>query len=61
MMRVPDVAVKMGMSEDWTRRYYGNVEGVKKLKSPSKRFKRGYTILLIPASVVERELRKLSN
>jgi hypothetical protein len=59
-MRVKEVAAKIGMSEDWVRRAFGEVEGVRKIKSPSKRFKRPYTILLIPTAMVERELRKMS-
>jgi hypothetical protein len=59
-MRVNQVAAKIGMSEDWVRRFFGEIEGVRKLKSPAKRFKRPYTILLIPTAIVERELRKMS-
>jgi AraC-like DNA-binding protein len=59
MYRVPDVAQRIAMSEDWTRRYFEKVEGVRTIQSPSKRSKRAYSILLIPKSVLERELRKL--
>ena len=59
-MRVKQVADKIGMSEDWVRRFFGEIEGVRKVKSPAKRFKRPCTILLIPATLVERELRKMS-
>jgi hypothetical protein len=59
-MRVKQVAAKIGMSEDWVRRFFGEIDGVRKIKSPPKRFKRPYTILLIPAAVVDRELRKMS-
>jgi hypothetical protein len=59
-MRVKQVADRIGMSEDWVRRFFGEIEGVRKVKSPAKRFKRPYTILLIPATLVERELRKMS-
>jgi AraC-like DNA-binding protein len=59
MYRVPDVAQRIGMSEDWTRRYFEKVDGVKTIQSPPKRSKRPYSILLIPKSVLERELRKL--
>ena len=58
-MRVKEVAAKIGMSEDWVRRAFGEIEGVRKLKSPAKRFKRLYTILLIPAAMVERELKRM--
>lgn len=60
MYRVPEVSCQLGMSEDWTRRYFGAVPGVKVIKSPAKRGRRAYSILLIPASVLEREVRKLS-
>lgn len=60
MYRVPDVAQRIGMSEDWTRRYFEKVDGVKTIQSPPKRSKRSYSILLIPKSVLERELRKMS-
>ena len=60
-MRVRQVADKIGMSEDWVRRFFGEIEGVRKVKSPAKRFKHPYTILLIPAALVERELRKMSS
>jgi hypothetical protein len=59
-MRVKQVADRIGMSEDWVRRFFGEIEGVRKVKSPVKRFKRPYTILLIPTALVERELRKMS-
>jgi hypothetical protein len=59
-MRVKQVADRIGMSEDWVRRFFGEIEGVRKVKSPVKRFKRTYTILLIPTALVERELRKMS-
>ena len=59
-LRVKQVAAQIGMSEDWVRRFFGNIEGVRTIKSPPKRFKRPYRILLIPAGVVERELRKMS-
>ncbi|HXB69173.1 MAG TPA: hypothetical protein VNY05_13065 [Candidatus Acidoferrales bacterium] len=59
-MRVKQVSDRIGMSEDWVRRFLGEIEGVRKVKSPAKRFKRPYTILLIPTAIVERELRKMS-
>src|SRR5882672_2825990 len=60
-LRVKQVAAQIGMSEDWVRRFFGNIEGVRTIKSPAKRFKRPYRILLIPAGVVEREFRKMSS
>ena len=60
MYRVPEVSRQLGMSEDWTRRYFGEVAGVKIIKSPAKRSNRAYSIMLIPASVLEREVRKFN-
>jgi hypothetical protein len=60
MFRVQDVAKKLAMSEDWTRRYFEQVDGILTIRSPLKRSKRLYSVLLIPKSVLERELRKLS-
>lgn len=59
-LRVKDVSAQIGMSNDWVRRFFRHVEGVKTVKSPEKRFKRPYSILLIPRSAVERELKKMS-
>jgi hypothetical protein len=58
--RVPDVAHRIGMSGDWTRRHFEQVAGVKIVKSPRRRGKREYSILLIPQSVLERELRNMN-
>jgi len=41
-------------------RFFGETERGRKTKSPAKRFRRPYTILLIPTAIVERELRKLA-
>jgi hypothetical protein len=60
-LRVKQVATQIGMSEDWVRRFFGNIEGVRTITSPAKRFRRPYRILLIPSGVVERELRKMSS
>ena len=57
-MRVKQVSAKIGMSEDWVRRFFGEIEGVRKVKSPAKRFKRPYTILLIPAAMFQSVIRK---
>ena len=35
-MRVKQVADKIGMSEDWVRRFFGEIEGVRKVKSPDE-------------------------
>src|SRR5260370_41595450 len=59
-LRVKQVAAWIGMSEDWVRRYFGKIDGVRTVKSAAKRFKRPYSILLIPPGIVERELRKMS-
>jgi hypothetical protein len=32
-MRVKEVAYKIGMSLDWVRRFFGEIEGVRKIKS----------------------------
>jgi hypothetical protein len=58
MYRVPEVAQRIGMSDDWTRRYFGEVKGVKVITSPPRRGRRAYSILLIPESVLVRELAK---
>jgi hypothetical protein len=59
-MQVKQVACKIGMSSDWVRRFFGEIEGVRKIKSPAKRSRRPDTILLIPTAIGERELRKLA-
>ena len=60
MHRVHDIARRLGMSDDWTRRYFAEVEGVKTITSPKRRGRRAYSILLIPESVLGRELAKFS-
>lgn len=60
MYRVPEVARRIGMSEDWTRRYFAGVDGVKTITSPQRRGRRAYSILLIPESVLARELARLA-
>jgi hypothetical protein len=59
MYRIPEVARKIGMSEDWTRRHFETINGVKTILSPRRRSKRSYQILLIPESVLRREMAKL--
>ncbi len=58
-LRVNEVATKLSMSPSWVRRHFSNVSGVLKLGTP-KRFKRTHFILLIPISVLRRELARLS-
>jgi hypothetical protein len=35
-MRVKQVSDRIGMSEDWVRRFFGEIEGVRKVKSPGE-------------------------
>ncbi|HLJ16514.1 MAG TPA: hypothetical protein VKV15_18585 [Bryobacteraceae bacterium] len=44
MYRVPDVAQRLGMSENWVRRHFEKIEGVKTITSPRRRGKREYSI-----------------
>jgi hypothetical protein len=60
MLRVSDVAARLRLSEDWVRRHFVDIPGVVVVKSPAKRSKRGYGILLIPEPLVEREMRKMT-
>jgi predicted MPP superfamily phosphohydrolase len=59
MLRVSEVAARLRLSEDWVRRHFMDITGVVIVKSPAKRSKRGYGILLIPEPLVEREMRKM--
>ena len=43
MFRVPDVARRIGMSEDWVRRHFEKAQGVKIITSPRRRGKNGST------------------
>ena len=56
---VGEVAELWGLSERTIRRIFGNEPGVFKWESVETRFKRGYTTLRIPESVVQRVHRKL--
>src|SRR5437868_10839006 len=56
---VSEVAELWGLSERTIRRIFGNEPGVFKWESTETRFKRGYTTLRIPESVVQRVHRKL--
>jgi hypothetical protein len=61
MHRVPVVARRLGMSDDWVRRYFATVPGVKTIVSPTRRGRRGYSILLIPESVLAGVLAKFGD
>lgn len=56
---VNELAQLWGLSEKTIRRIFGNEPGVIKWESTETRFKRGYTTLRIPESVVQRVHRKL--
>jgi len=51
---VADVASLWQLSEDSIRRIFRDHPGVLKLASPEQRFKRGYCVLRIPESVVQK-------
>jgi hypothetical protein len=57
-LKVREVAARLSMSVDWTRQYFQKVPGVLRIPSPRQRGKRGYTTLLIPVQVFEREYRR---
>ena len=61
MLRVAEVAQLLKLSKEWVRRHFSDVDGVLTVKPPAKRSRRAYTILLIPASVLDREVRKLTH
>ena len=56
---VNEVARMWGLSERTIRRIFGNEPGVFKWESAETRYKRGYTTLRIPESVVQRVHRRL--
>jgi MarR-like DNA-binding transcriptional regulator SgrR of sgrS sRNA len=56
---VSEVAELWGLSERTVRRIFNHEPGVFKWESAETRFKRGYTTLRIPESVVQRVHRKL--
>jgi len=56
---VSELAQLWGLSERTIRRIFTNEPGVFKWESTETRFKRGYTTLRIPESVVQRVHRKL--
>jgi len=60
MYRVPDVAAKLGMSPDWTLRYFQAQDSIVSIPSPPKRGKRKYCTHLIPHSALMDAVRKLS-
>lgn len=56
---VGELAQLRGLSERTIRRIFNNEPGVFKWESTERRFKRGYTTLRIPESVVLRVHRRL--
>jgi len=56
---VSEVAELWGLSERTIRRIFNDEPGVIKWENAETRFKRGYTTLRIPESVVQRVHRKL--
>jgi hypothetical protein len=63
-LSLKEASVLWGQSPDATRRYFLNVEGVRKIVSPESRLggrkRRRYTTLLIPPSILAREIRKVT-
>jgi len=49
-----EVASLWQLSEDSVRRIFRDHPGVLKLSSPERRFKRGYCVLRIPESILQR-------
>ena len=49
---VPELAKLWSLSQDTVRALFKDRPGVFKLQSPETRFKRGYTVLRVPASVM---------
>ena len=56
---VSEVAELWGLSERTIRRIFADEPGVIKWENGETRFKRGYTTLRIPESIVQRVHRKL--
>jgi hypothetical protein len=65
-LTVQQAARFWGQSEKATRRYFAKVDGVRVIQNPyrydpsRKRHVRKYDTLLIPPSVLEREIRKIT-
>jgi hypothetical protein len=65
-LTVQQAAPLWGQSEKATRRYFAKVEGVRIIRNPyrydskRKRHVRKYDTLLIPPSVLQREIRKIT-
>lgn len=59
--RVADVAKILGLSSDKVRRMFQNEPGVLVFHAPPKKYKRGYTTLRIPESVLMRVMRRSTN
>ena len=58
---VDEVAEMWGLSADAVRKQFINEEGVLKLSAPRKKYKRTYTTLRIPESVLNRVYARLTN
>jgi hypothetical protein len=58
---VAEAAKIWGKSEKTTRRDFHGKDGVREWASPSKRGVRPYMNMLIPRSVLEREIRNVTN
>jgi len=54
------VAERLRMSVKWVRTYFAKVPGVVKVKSPAKRGRRSYQVLLIPEPVLDREIGRIA-
>ena len=65
-LTVKQAALWWGQSEKATRRHFNRVDGVRVIKHPyrydpkRKRYVQKYDTLLIPPSVLEREIRKVT-
>jgi hypothetical protein len=57
--KVDEVAIMWSMSKDSVRRMFMNELGVVRYSRPRKKYKRGYTTLLIPESVLDRVYRSM--
>jgi hypothetical protein len=58
---VDDVAKMLNMSRDSVTRLFRNEEGVLKIARPGNRYKRTYTTLRIPESVLNRVYGKMTH
>jgi hypothetical protein len=61
LFNVPQAAKLWGKSEKTTRRDFHGREGVREWPSPRRRGVRPYMNMLIPRSVLEREIKRVTN